>query len=158
VPLLAVGQLHLMVPKLSALWWTVAGLFAVWAVYTLLSSPVDPAALAAVDEAGGIPRGRDVFGEGALTLALLPVANWTALIVVAGSIWSGIRTRRWGVLLIALGVVVAASSFAFIRLGQGELVSIALAVGVTIMYGGFLAAGRPSRRGDYTRRVRSRVA
>lgn len=158
VPLLAVGQLHLMFPKLAALWWTIGGLFGAWAVYTLLSSPVDPGVLAAVDEAGGIPRGRDVFGEGALTMALSPIANYTSVVVVAGSIWSGIRTRRWGVLLIAVGVVVAGASFSFARAGQGELVSIALAVGVTLMYGGFLAAGRPSRRADYTRPVPSRVS
>lgn len=153
VPLLAVGQLHLMAPRLSALWWTVAGLFGAWSVFALLSSPVDGEALRAVNEVGGIPRGRDVFGEGALTLGLLPVANWTALIVVAGSIWSGLRTRRWGVLLIAAGVVVAAASFAFVRAGQGELVSVCLAVGVTLMYGGFLAAGRPATRTAFVRRV-----
>jgi hypothetical protein len=150
VPLLAVGQLHLMYPKLSALWWTVAGLFAAWAVFTLLLSPADPAALAVVDEAGGIPTGVDVFGEGAATLALLPIANWTALVVVAGSIWSGLRTRRWGILLIALGVVVAGGSFAFVRAGQGELVSVFLALGVTLMYGGFLAAGRPPKHAALT--------
>ncbi len=153
VPLLAVGQLHLMVPKLAAVWWTVAGLFAAWAVFSLLSSPVDDAVLAAVNEAGGIPRGADVFGEGALTMALLPVANWTALVVVAGSIWSGFRTRRWGVLLIAVGVIVAAASFAFVRAGQGELVSVSLAVGVSLMYGGFVAAGKPTRRATFTTRV-----
>lgn len=148
VPLLAVGQLHLMFPQLSALWWTCAGLFGAWAVFTLASSPVDPAALAA----GGIPQGAEVFGDGALTMALLPVANWTALVVVAGSIWSGVRTRRWGVLLIALGVMVAGGSFGFARAGQGELVSVFLALGVTLMYGGFVAAGRPSRRAAFTAR------
>jgi hypothetical protein len=150
VPLLAVGQLHLMFPNLSALWWTVAGLFAAWAVYTLAASPVDAGALAAVDAAGGIPQGAQVFGEGALTMALLPIANWFALVVVAGSIWSGVRTRRWGVLLIAVGVMVAGASFAFARAGQGELVSVFLALGVTLMYGGFVAAGRPSRRASFT--------
>jgi hypothetical protein len=151
VPLLAVGQLHLMVPQLSVLWWTLAGLFAVWAVYTLLASPVDTAVLAAADADGGIPAGAEVFGDGALTMALLPVSNWTAIVVVAGSVWSGVRTRRWGVLLIALGVVVAGASFAFVRAGRGELVSVFLALGVTFMYGGFLAAGRPSRRAAFTR-------
>lgn len=151
VPLLAVGQLHLMFPNLSALWWTVAGLFGAWAVYTLAGSPADPAVLAG--NAGGIPQGADVFGERALTMALLPFANWFALVVVAGSVWSAVRTRRWGVLLIAVGVLVAGGSFAFARSGQGELVSVFLALGVTLMYGGFVAAGRPSRRQAFTARA-----
>lgn len=153
VPLLAVGQLHLMAPKLSVLWWTFAGLFGAWAIYTLLSSPADPAVLAAVDTAGGIPRGADVFGEDSLTMALLPVSNYTAAVVVLGSVWSGVRTKRYGILLIALGVVLAGASFVFVRIGQGELVSVFLALGVALMYGGFVAAGRPSRRGAFTERA-----
>jgi hypothetical protein len=158
VPLLAVGQLHLMFPKLSVLWWTVAFLFAAWAVFTLLSSPVDPATLAAANADGGIPAGAEVFGEDALTMALLPVANYTAVIVVLGSLWSGLRTRRWGVLLIAVGVLVAGGSFAFVRIGRGELVSVFLALGVTIMYGGFLAAGKPARRAAFTRPPSARAS
>lgn len=157
VPLLAVGQLHLMYPKLSVLWWTVAGLFAAWAVFTLLTSPVDAGVLATVDEAGGIPRGADVFGEDSPTMSLLPVSNYTAAIVVIGSIWSGLRTRRYGVLLIAVGVVAAGASFIFVRIGQGELVSVFLAIGVSLMYGGFVAAGRPSKRRAFTRPSPSRV-
>jgi len=146
VPWLAVGQLHLLAPRLAVLWWTVAGLFTAWAFFGLLSTPVDPAVLAAVDAAGGIPRGADVYGEGGVATALVPPANATSAVVILGSLWSGLRTRRWGVLLIALGVAVAGASFAFIRAGQGELVSVALAVGVTLMYAGFRAASRAPRR------------
>ncbi len=146
VPWLAVGQLHLMAPRWAVMWWTVAGLFTAWAVFGLLSTPVDVAVLAQVDAAGGIPRGADVYGEGGVATALVTPANYTSAIVILGSLWSGLRTRRWGVLLIAVGVAVAGASFAFIRAGQGELVSVFLAVGVTLMYGGFRAAGRPPRR------------
>lgn len=146
VPFLAVGQLHLLAPKLAAMWWTLAGLFTAWSVFALLTSSMDPAVFAEVDAAGGIPEGARVFVPGALAMTLLPYSNYMAAVVVAGSLWSGIRTRRWGVLLIALGVVVAGGSFAFVRAGQGEMVSVFLALGVGIMYAGFLAAGKPPRR------------
>jgi hypothetical protein len=145
VPWLAVGQLHLMAPKLSVLWWTVAGLFTAWALFGLLITPVESGALAAVNAAGGIPRGADVY-DGGVAPALIGPSNWTSAVVVLGSLWSGFRTRRWGVLLIAVGVMVAGASFAFIRTGQGELVSVTLAAGVSLMYLGFRAAGRPPRR------------
>ena len=154
VPFLAVGQLQLMVPKLTALWWTVAGLYTAWAIFTLLSSPPDPAVLAAVDARGGLPRGAEVFGQEALTIRLLRFSNIIAVVPLVGSIWSGWRTRRWGVLLIGVGVAVAGASFSAIRLvegdGQATLTALFLLVGVALMYGGFLAAGRPSRRGAFT--------
>lgn len=146
VPFLAVGQLHLLAPKLAALWWTFAGLFTAWAFFAMATSPMDATVFVRTDAAGGIPEGARVFSPGSLAMALLPFSNYTAVIVVAGSLWSGVRTRRWGILLIALGVVVAGGSFAFVRAGQGELVSVFLALGVALMYGGFLAAAKPSRR------------
>lgn len=154
VPFLAVGQLHLMAPKLAAFWWTFAGLFTAWAVLGMLLSPPETAVFAAVDAVGGIPVGREAWGEGALAISLLRPSNYVAAIVIVGSIWSGFRTKRWGVLLIALGVIVAALSFGAARGFEGETQAVAtsltLAVGVGIMYGGFLAAGRPSRRSSFT--------
>lgn len=146
VPFLAVGQMHLLAPKLAAFWWTFAGLFTVWALFALVTSPMDPTVFREIETAGGIPEGAQVFAPGALAMTLLPFSNYTAAVVVLGSLWSGLRTRRWGVLLIALGVIVAGGSFAFVRAGQGELVSVFLALGVGTMYGGFLSASKPSRR------------
>lgn len=162
VPFLAVGQLHLMIPRLAALWWTVAFLYTVWAFFTLVSSPVDPAVLAAASAAAELPRGAEVFGDGALTLGLLRVSNAIAIVPILGSIWSGWRTRRWGVLLVGVGAAVAGGSFSAVRLvsgsGQAVLTSALLAGGVALMYGGFLAAGRPSRKAAFTQRPRERVS
>jgi hypothetical protein len=146
VPFLAAGQLMLMDPRRMLIWWTLAGLFAVWALAALLLSQFDAAALAAADVAGTIPRGEDVFGEGQLAFELLGFANYTAAIVVVGTVWSAVRTRRWQILLIALGVTIAGASFVFIREGMPAGFSASLAVGVTAMYAGFVAAGKPSRR------------
>lgn len=146
VPFLAAGQLMLMDPKRMLIWWTLAGLFAVWALAALGLSQFDAAALAAADAANTIPRGEDVFGEGQLGYELLGFANYTAAVVVLGTVWSAVRTRRWQILLIALGVTIAGASFVFIREGMPAGFSASLAIGVTAMYAGFVAAGKPSRR------------
>lgn len=146
VPFLAAGQLMLMDPRRMLIWWTLGGLFAVWALAALLLSQFDAAALAAADAARTIPRGEDVFGRGQLAFELLGFANYTAAVVVIGTAWSALRTRRWQILLIALGVLIAGASFVFIRAGMPAGFSASLAVGVTAMYAGFVAAGKPSRR------------
>lgn len=145
VPLLAVGQLHLLDRERAALWWTLGGLAAVWAVAAVLMTPVDGAALAAADARDGIPQGGDAYGSGLAWTVLRPLTFAGALVVLAGATWSGIRSRRIGVLLIALGVAVSASSSAFVRAGQDELVAVVLTVGVSIMYAGFHAASKPPR-------------
>ena len=145
VALLAVGQLHLLDHDRAPLWWTLGGLAAVWALGTMLVSPYSSTALAEASAAGAIPGGADVF-EGGLAFSILrPITMVSALIVLGGSLWSGIRTGRWGILLIAVGVAVSASSSAFQRAGYDELVAVALAGGVSIMYAGFRAAGRSPR-------------
>ncbi|HVM19722.1 MAG TPA: hypothetical protein VM307_07160 [Egibacteraceae bacterium] len=144
VPLLAVGQLMLMDPKRTVLYWTLAGVFTVWAVAFTLMAGFDQAVLAQASQQRSIPLGREVL-DGELAYALARPFSYTFAVVVAGSLWSAIRTRRWGVLLIALGVTVAAMSSAFIRVGHGELFSVLLAAGVAVMYGGFRAAARPAR-------------
>ena len=146
VPFLAAGQLMLMDPRRMLIWWTLAGLFAVWALAALLLASFDAGALAAADAAATIPRGEDVFGEGQLAYELLGFANYTAAIVVLGTAWSAYRSKRYQILLIALGVLIAGASFVFIREGIPVGFSASLAVGVTAMYAGFVAAGKPSKR------------
>jgi hypothetical protein len=150
VPLLAVGQLHLLDPARSVLWWTLAGLFSVWALGALALSAFDHDALRLADAAGGIPAGRDVLGDSLAYTVLRPFTMFGTLVVVLGCLWSGIRTRRYGILLIALGVFVSATSSTFLRRDLDEYVAVVLAVGVSIMYAGFRAAGKPSRRRQLT--------
>jgi hypothetical protein len=150
VPLLAVGQLMLLDPRRTVLYWTVAGLFAVWAFAFTLLAHFDVAVLNAASAAHLIPRGAEVFAgatpdEHAAAYSLARPFSYTFAIVVIGSVWSAVRLRRWAVLLIALGVTVAAAASAFIRVGQGVLFSVFLAGGVAVMYAGFVAASRPRR-------------
>lgn len=145
VALLAIGQLHLLDPPRAALWWTFAGLAGVWAVGTMVFSPYDTAVLAQATEAGTIPTGADVFERGLAYGILRPITFIGASVVLGGCLWSGIRSRRYGILLIALGVFVSATSTAFQRQGYDDLVALVLAAGVAIMYLGFRAAGRPPK-------------
>ncbi len=147
VPLLAVGQLLLLDPRRRVLYWTLAGVFAAWSVLFTLLAGFDAAALAAASSASTIPLGRDVIG-GTTAYRLVGPFNATFLIVVGGSIWSAVRTRRWAVLLIALGVTIAAGGSSAVGSGRDVVFSVLLAVGVTTMYAGFLAASSAPRRGD----------
>ncbi len=146
VPLLAVGQLHLLWPDKTPIWWTLAGLATIWALVAVVTTPVDASALAAADATGGIPLGGEAYGGGLAWTVLRPLTFGGAVVVLAGTIWSGVRTRRPGILLISLGVAFAASSSAFVRAGYDELVAVVLTLGVAIMYAGFRSASKPSRR------------
>lgn len=145
VPLLAVGQLHLLDPPRAALWWTLAGLAAIWSLVAVLLTPVDASALAAADAGGGIPLGADAYGDGLAWTVLRPLTFGGTIVVLAGALWSGIRGRRPGVLLIAVGVAIAANSSTMVRAGYDELVAVVLTLGVATMYLGFRAASRPPR-------------
>lgn len=146
VPFLAAGQLMLLDPARTGLYWALAGVALLLALVSLPLSPMDEAALADAGAAGTIPTSEEVFGD-ALATALLMPFNYAALIVVVGVVWSAVTTRRWGILLIAVGVLVAGASFTFVRAGMPAGFSATLAGGVAIMYGGFRAAARPPKRG-----------
>lgn len=153
-PILAVGQLQLLDPRRAVLWWTLAGLFGAWALVAVVSAPYDHAALAAADAAGGVPVGRDVLGDTLAYGILRPFTFVGAVVVLAGSVWSGVTTRRPGVLLIAAGVAVAATSSGFVRAGYDMLVPVVLSAGVALMYLGFRSAGRSRRPPGPSRRAR----
>lgn len=148
VPLLAVGELHLLAPTYSRWWWVVASAVMVVALVAVVASEFDAAALSSATADGGIPPGAEVLEDQPAYAALQPLTLTGTVIVVVGTVWSAVRRRRPAVLLIALGVVVAASSSAFVRNDLDALVPVALAGGVAIMYAGFHAttARPPSRR------------
>lgn len=153
VPLLAIGQLHLIAPRMAVLWWTLAGLFTVWAIAALALSAFDVGALQAATAEGGIPEGADVLAGSLAYTILRPFTIFGALVVVGGTLWSGLRTKRYGILLIALGVAISASSTSFLRAGLDSFVALALAAGVSVMYLGFRAAGKPSKRRSVSERT-----
>jgi hypothetical protein len=145
VPLLAVGQLMLLDPSRSVLYWTLAGIFAVWSIAFTVMAGFDTAVLAAASADRAIPLGKEVLG-GTAAYRLVGPFNATFLVVVLGSVWSAVRSRRWSVLLIALGVTVAAAGSSAVGSGRDFMFSVLLAAGVSIMYAGFRAASKPQRR------------
>lgn len=132
---------------------------ALWATFSadlrlapfLVPRPGDPEHVTSTTK---IPRGAEVW-DGALALPLgryASIVGW--LIVVAIAVWSskprrGMRPppeRVRANVLIAIGVsVVAIGGFALGRIGKGEAFSVALALGVALMYAGFRLAGRAPR-------------
>jgi len=97
--------------------------------------------------------GKEVLGADATarTLALIYSYTGTAVLVL-GILWSALgmrgkphlRGRLYGAVLILLGALVVAGGSAFAAAGNAEGFSVTLAVGVVVMYLGFLTAARPS--------------
>jgi hypothetical protein len=153
VPWLALGSILLIgnraVRAISTVALIVASVYA--AVLVALGSP-DRATLRAED---GIPRGSEIWAEADATLGIgrwYSVVGW--LIVVAIAVWTsrshrGMRPppeRVRGNWLIAVGVtIVAAGGFALSRIGRGEAFSVTLALGVAVMFVGFMMTGRAPR-------------
>jgi hypothetical protein len=102
-----------------------------------------------------IPSGSDVWHKDGSVRALAIWYSTVAYIVVVGTSLLTSRPRK-GVappkervranLLIAVGVtIVAIGSTALVRFGRGAAFSITLAIGVTVMFVGFLLASRAPR-------------
>lgn len=138
VPLLAIGELHLLAPARADVWWAVALAVTSWAIGATVTSQMDPAALAAAS-GGTIPVGAEALAGQPAYEALAPLTLGGTVVVLAGTVWSAARQRRPAVLLIALGVAIAGSSSAFVRAGLDALVPVALTGGVAVMYAGFRA-------------------
>lgn len=101
-----------------------------------------------------IPRGAEAW-DSALALSLGRYASIVGWVIVVGiALWtsrprrglSPPRSRVQANLLISVGVsIVAIGGFALGRVGEGEAFSVALALGVAVMYAGFRLAGRAPR-------------
>jgi MFS family permease len=153
VPYLAQGELYLLVKPRR---WTnllgfallVGTAFATWKV---TRAPLNEAALAK-----SLPLGRDVFGDNTAPYRLSQLYAYPAyFLLVGGSAWSWVRMRgrpdlrdrMTGTALIAFGATIVAIGSG---VGAGfdivPLFSVALALGIAVMFGGFLRASRRSRQ------------
>jgi hypothetical protein len=100
------------------------------------------------------PLGREVFGDGSDAHRLSQYYAYPGyLILVAGAVWSAfrmsgrreLRNRFMGTLLIALGAtIVCGGSGVGAGFGNFAVFSIGHAVGIAVMYWGFLTATRPA--------------
>lgn len=164
VPWLALGELELLAPpKVTRVLLAFLVLFSLDAAITIGASPfVHGGAI------GGyaVPAGTDWFGV--LPRVLVVVSNAAGtLVVVGGTIWSGLRSRGRGpaararfrgTLVITVGVLIAASGGALTFLSKVNSQAVTLTTGVAVMYAGFvLASRRPgSHRADRADRAERR--
>lgn len=152
VPWLALGSVSLIGGKAArALAATIVGAMSAYGLVVVLGADLDRGALALVE---GIPRGSKIW----LDQTVRTLARWYSiggwLIVVGIALWSsrphkGLRPpgeRVRANVLIAVGVsIVAIGGFALTNVGQGAAFSVTLALGVIVMFGGFLLASRAPR-------------
>jgi hypothetical protein len=155
VPYLALGEVYLLTPRrwVGHLGLVVVVAATAWASAEVRTAPLFTGVLAAEE----FFTGREVLGEDApaRTLALVYSYAGTAVLVL-GILWSSLglrgrpelRSRLYGVLLIAGGALIVAGGSAFAAAGSFAGFSATLAAGVAVMYWGFLTATRqrsPSR-------------
>jgi hypothetical protein len=152
VPVLALGTVYLLGSRRAgdraAL---VVGAFVFFAAGVIVSAPARP-----ITDPSQLPQGSDVFE--ALPRVLAAVASGGgALVVLGGAVWSGWQlrgtarlrhgTRMWANVVIAGGtLVLGASGLLNSVLGEMEAFAVTLAIGVSVLYAGFLLAVTPARR------------
>lgn len=149
VPFLAQGELDLLVGSRSVR-WALYVLLAFVTAYTI--AVVRTADVSSQALAQDLPSGKDVFGDGTAAHRLPQLVAIPAYVVLVGGALSSawrmrgrpeLRDRFWGTLLIALGAtVIAGFGSAFAALGDLVPFSIALLVGISVMFLGFLRASR----------------
>lgn len=153
VPVLALGTLYLLGDERRGDRWALAvAVGAAFATGVLVSTPLsDPV------PAGRLPRGAEVFGP--LPVVLAAVASGVgAAVVLGGAALSGARAARRGGrgagravaanLLIGAGtLVLSGAGLLNSVLGAMGAFAVTLALGVTLLFAGFLTAtaGRPAR-------------
>ena len=146
---LALGSVELLAGPLTRRAY-LAGLGAFTAVSVVL---IALARVTPADLAGRLlPEGKEFLPVAVRVLAVLGNVVGT-VIVVGGAVASGLalrsrrdlRPRFEGNLLIALGVVLAASGGVFAFLASSDKLALGLALGASVMYLGFRRASAPVR-------------
>lgn len=151
VPWLAVGSIALVGRRAAVVAFLAALAGSVFAMAKTFAADPDAAALATEQ----IPRGRDVWRADPSMTSLVnwySIVPWALIIIIA--LWTS-RPRKGtrppvervrGNWLIAAGVTITAvGGFALRRIGRGSAFSVSLALGVIVMFAGFLLASRAPR-------------
>ena len=145
VPVLALGTIYLLGGRRAGDRWSAGvALAGAFAAGVLVVAPAH-----GIADPGRLPQGSEVFG--ALPRALAAVASaGGALVVLGGAVWSAWRQRRgrllWANIVIATGtLILGASGLLNSVVGAMEAFAITLAIGVSVLYAGFLIAVKPVR-------------
>jgi hypothetical protein len=148
VPWLALGTVYLLAGTLARRAY-LAGLALFTAASTVLLALAE---VGTADLAGRVPEGKAFLPVPVRVLAVLGNSVGT-VVVVGGAVASGLalrhrrelRSRFEGNLLVALGVLLAASGGVFAFLDRSDKLAAGLALGASVMYVGFRRASAPIR-------------
>lgn len=156
VGLLALGSIYLLAPRFSrtALWVLIV--LAAIGLAGILGAHLQAAKLEThqVPDADTIKAQGGIFNVLAILMAAL-ISTVGSIILIGGALWSAYRTWRKGGaqsrlvanILIAAGAFIVAGASTLTRLFHVyELFYVGQAIGVLVMFGGFLAAQRAPRR------------
>ena len=154
VPFLALGTVELLFPRQAPVIRVGVALACAFAAGVVLVAP-----FTAPVHGATLPQGSQVFGAPPRILAAVFSAGG-ALVVFAGAAWSAIRrpTRRLAVGngVIALGtVVLSMSGLLNSALGEMRAFATTLALGVTILFAGFVISSSPLKKRRELRSVRA---
>jgi hypothetical protein len=153
VPFLAQGEVYLLVRSRRAghLVFACVLALAVFAAWKVSTATIDPVPLTKT-----LPLGKEVFGDGSAPYRLSQLYAFPAyFFLLGGSVWSALkmkgrpelRNRTAGAVGIALGAtVVAVGSGVGAGFGIVPLFSVGLALGIGLMFWGFLRSSRPAAR------------
>jgi hypothetical protein len=156
---LALGELFLIARRPIA--WaatTLLGILRIAAVVLVAQAPIS----GDITSAGW----RALDRTGPLLLLTISVNAIGTLILVGGALWSAYRFRRLGTMRnrmvgcigIAAGTFTTATGGLLTRLGHEEFLYLSMAIGIAIIYWGYLLArtpGYPAQRGSGFARARS---
>jgi hypothetical protein len=152
---LGLGTVFLLAPRLGRPAAAVLGLLAAVGLVGVLGADLQAGLLQThqVPSLNAIAPQRSAFNVAAIAMAATINIVGT-LVLVGGALWSAYAlwrrglpaSRLWANLLIAAGAFVVAGASSLTRLGVYELFYVGQAVGVILMFGGFLTAERAPRR------------
>ena len=158
VPFLMMGELYLLIKRriVADLLLLILLFLSAFAISQVRTASLKIAALS-----NDLPLGKDVFGDGALPYRLAQLYAYPAyVLLVAGCLWSAWRMRGreeladrfLGTLGIAAGAtIVAIASGVGAGLDVVPLFSVGLALGIAVMFWGFLRVSRPVAPSSSTR-------
>jgi hypothetical protein len=150
VPYLALGEVYLLTrrPAVGHLVLVILLAATAYAAAEVRTAALDAEVLANRE----FFSGREVMGEEAPARLLAMIYSYTGTaVLVLGILWSALgmrgrpelRGRFYGILLVAVGALIVAGGAAFAAAGNFVGFSVTLALGVSVMYAGFLTATRP---------------
>ncbi len=133
---LALGTLYLLAPrKVANLWLALMVGATVFSIILLAGAEVDPIKLKSDTEPGWQAINRSTL----IKIMMILINSTGTLIIAGGAIYSALRGRyRRANILIATGTLIVAMAGSLATFGRPGFHSIGQAIGITVMFTGFL--------------------